>query len=67
MSALSCVVLSCVGSGLAIGRSPIQRSVLKFINGFKISEFNYDSEQAGGANSMKLTTFFFQGRRKLFT
>jgi hypothetical protein len=52
MSAFFCVVLSCVGSGLATGRSPVQGvppDVQKYICNFRKS--NSESEQARGRNS----------------
>jgi len=41
-----CVVLFCVGTALAMGRSLVQRVVLKCLNGSIISEVNSESEQA---------------------
>jgi len=43
-------MLSCVGTGLAIGRSPIQGALPQRLNGFIVSEFYSDSDQARGAN-----------------
>jgi len=36
MSSLLCVVLSCVGRGIAIGRSSVQEVLPKCLNGFVI-------------------------------
>jgi hypothetical protein len=46
-----CVVLSCVVSGLAIGRSSVQAVLPECIRGFTVSEDNSDSEQARGLKS----------------
>jgi len=51
-----CVVLSCVGTGLAIGQSPVQGFLPKRLNGFVVSEVNSDSEQASGPNSWNVRT-----------
>jgi len=45
-----CVVLSCAGRGLVMGRSPVQGHLPKCLKGFVISEVNSDSEQVGGPN-----------------
>jgi len=50
MSTFFCVVLSCVGRDLAMGRSPIQGVVLKCQNGFLGSEVKSELEQARGSN-----------------
>jgi len=44
ISALFCVVLSCVGTGLVVGRSPIQGVPTKCLNEFIVSEVNPESE-----------------------
>jgi len=43
MSAFFRTVLSCVGSGLAIGRSPAQGVLPKCLSGFTASEVNFES------------------------
>jgi hypothetical protein len=48
--AFFCVVLSCVGRGLAKGRTPVQRDLPKYLNGFIVSEANTEQEQARGPN-----------------
>jgi len=42
------VVLSCVSTGLAMGRSPAQGVLLNCLKEFIIAEVNSKSEQAGG-------------------
>jgi hypothetical protein len=49
-SAFFCVVLSCVGRGLAMHRSPIQGDLEKCLNGFIFSEVSSELEQARGPN-----------------
>jgi hypothetical protein len=46
----SCVVLSCVSRSFAMGRSPAQGILPKYINGFKASEVNSEMEQVRGPN-----------------
>jgi hypothetical protein len=48
MSMLFCVVLSCVGRGLAVGCSPVQVVLPKYLKGFIVSEVNSESEQFRG-------------------
>jgi len=43
-----CVVLSCVDRGLAMGRSPVQGALPKFLNAYISSEVNHISEEAVG-------------------
>jgi len=50
MSSFLCVVLSCVGRGPVMGRSPVQGVLQKYLNGLKVSEVNSYSEQATGPN-----------------
>jgi hypothetical protein len=51
MSAFFCVVLSRVGRGLAMGRSPIKAVLPKSIKGFKVSKvFFSESNHARGPN-----------------
>jgi len=50
MSAFFCVVLSCVGRGLAMGRSPTQGVLSKYLKGFRVPELICASEQAWGLN-----------------
>jgi hypothetical protein len=45
MSAFFCVVLSCEGKDLAMGRSPVQGHLPKCLNGFVVSEFNPEFEE----------------------
>jgi hypothetical protein len=49
-SASFCVVLSCVGRGLAVGRSPLQGTLPICLIGFIVSEVNSESEQPRGPN-----------------
>jgi len=44
MSAFMCVVLSCIGNGLAIGRSPIQGVIPRCLDKFVVPEINSESE-----------------------
>jgi len=50
MSAFLCVVLSCVGTDLATGLSPILRALPKCLNAFIISEVDSESEVGRGPN-----------------
>jgi hypothetical protein len=50
MSTFFCVVLSCAGGGLKMGRSPVQRVLPKCLDGFVVSEVSSESEQAIGPN-----------------
>jgi hypothetical protein len=50
MSAFLGVVLSCVGGGLAMGRSPVQGVLQKCLNWFIISEINSKWEHARKPN-----------------
>jgi hypothetical protein len=50
MSVFFCVVLSCVGRGPAMDRSPVQGVPPKCLNGFIVLESNSDLEQATGPN-----------------
>jgi hypothetical protein len=43
-------VLSCVGPGLAMGRSPVQGVLPENLNGLVVSEVNFNLEQARGPN-----------------
>jgi hypothetical protein len=59
VSAFFCVVLSCVGSGLETGWSPVQevlRNVQKYIHNFQKS--NSESEDARGPNPNLLLLFY---------
>jgi hypothetical protein len=48
MSAFFCVLLSCVGTDLEMGRSPIQRVLAKCLDGFMVSEVHSESGQVRG-------------------
>jgi hypothetical protein len=50
ISAFFCVVLSCVGLGLAMGWSPVQGVLPKWLNGFIVSEVNSQPEQTRELN-----------------
>jgi hypothetical protein len=45
MIAFYCVVLSCVGRGLAMGRSVCPEVLPKCLNGFTVSEVNSETDQ----------------------
>jgi hypothetical protein len=60
MSAFFYVVLSSVGTGLAIGRSPTLGILPTYLNGFIVLEVNSEPEQAGRLNPLNVhctTTF----------
>jgi hypothetical protein len=44
------IVLSCVGRGLAMSRSPVEGVQPQYLKGFIVSEVNHESEQARGSN-----------------
>jgi hypothetical protein len=46
MSAIFCVVLSWVHRSLAMGRSPVQGILPKYLKGFTVSKVHSESEQA---------------------
>jgi len=48
-----CVVLSCVGRGLPMGRSPVQRVLPKSLNGLIVLEVNSEPEQVSVLNPRK--------------
>jgi len=45
-----CVMLSCVGRRLAMGRSPVQKVIPKCLHGFKVSELISESGQSRRRN-----------------
>jgi hypothetical protein len=51
MSSFFCSMLSCVGRGFAMGRSPVQGVLPKCLIGFIVSEVNSESEKARRLNS----------------
>jgi len=50
MSVLLCVVLFCVGTGLSVGRFPVQGTLPNCLNGFMVFDVNSETEQAKGPN-----------------
>jgi hypothetical protein len=48
MYTIFCAMLSCEGTGFAMGRSPLQVIPLKCLNGFLVSEVNSESGYAKG-------------------
>jgi hypothetical protein len=50
MSTFFCDMLSCVGKGLAMCRSHVQRVLPKCLKVFIISDFNSEAERKGGPN-----------------
>jgi len=51
LSAFFCVVLSCLGRGLALGRSIVQVVLPKCMQGFVVSEVNSEWEETRGTNT----------------
>jgi hypothetical protein len=50
MSVFFSVFLFCVDRDLAMGRSPVQGIVLKYLKGFILSDVNSESEQTRAPN-----------------
>jgi hypothetical protein len=50
MSTFFCVVLSCTGGVLPMGRSPVQGTLPKCLTELVVSEVNYEPEQARRPN-----------------
>jgi hypothetical protein len=51
MTVFYCVMLSCVGRDLAVGRSPVQGVQSKLFNVFRILEVNSEMEKVRGTKS----------------
>jgi len=54
MFAISYIVLSCIGRDLTMGRCPVQETIPKCLNAFKVSEVNSNSEEVRGSYSCKV-------------